>query len=105
RLGGGLQQGLGSRQKDLPRRGEHGTLGGAVEQARAELPLQAADLSAQRRLGNQQFGGGAAEVAVGGHDREVAHQAQVEVGERRRRLFFFLHAPTIARSSTQWMPA
>ena len=66
-----------------PGLGQPGALRGAVEQAGAELLLQAADLAAQRRLRDEQVGGGAAEVAVRGDDGEVPDQAQVEVGRRR----------------------
>src|SRR6185503_14405697 len=51
----------------------------AVEQARAQLLLQAADLPAQRRLRDAQLGRGAAEVLVVGHRIEVSDQPQVEV--------------------------
>jgi hypothetical protein len=41
------------------------------------------DLPAQRRLGDEQRGGGAAEVPVLGDDGEVPHQPQVEVSGRQ----------------------
>ena len=66
-------------QEDLPGLGEPGALRGAVQQAGAQLLLEAADLPAQRRLGEVQGGGGAAEVPVLGDDGEVPHQPQVEV--------------------------
>ena len=56
---------------------------GAVQQAGAELLFQAADLPAQRRLGDKQGGGGAAEVPVLGDDGEVPDQPQVEIRRRR----------------------
>ena len=58
-------------------------LRGPVQQAGAELLFEMADLPAQRRLGDEQGGGGTAEVPVLGDDREVPHQPQVEVGGRR----------------------
>ena len=73
-LGGRAQQRPGAGQEHLARLGEPGALRGAVEQAGAELLFEAADLSAQRRLGDAQVGGGAAEVPVLGDGDEVPHQ-------------------------------
>ena len=91
-LDGGPQQCLGRRQEDLPGLGELAALRGPVQQARAELLLQALDLPAQRRLGEVQRGGGAAEVPVFGDDGEVAHQPQVEIGRGR-----FCHTRSVSR--------
>ena len=78
-LGGRAEQRLRAGQEDLAGLGEPGALRGAVEQAGAELLLEAADLPAQRRLRDAQLGGGAAEVPVLGDGGEVAHQPQVQV--------------------------
>ena len=78
-LGGRAQQCLRARQEDLAGLGEPGALRGAVEQLRAELLLELADLPAQRRLRDAQLGGGAAEVPVLGDGGEVPHQPQVQV--------------------------
>ena len=72
-----------ARQEDLPGLGELRAVRGAVQQADAELLFQTADLPAQRRLGDEQGGGGTAEVPVVGDDGEVPHQPQVKVGGRR----------------------
>ena len=58
---------------------------GSFKRTRANIPgaqllLQAADLPAQRGLGDVQRFGGPAEVAVLGDGREVPDQAQIEVG-------------------------
>jgi hypothetical protein len=79
RLVGGVQQIVGPRQENPARVGEPAALRGAVEQPRAQLVLQPLDLPAQRRLREVQRGRGPAEVQLLGHDREVPHQAQVEV--------------------------
>ena len=78
-LGGGSQQRLGPRQEDLPGLGQPGALRSAVEQARAELLLEAANLTAQGRLGDVECLGGAAEMPVLGDGRELPHQPQIEV--------------------------
>ena len=82
-LGCRAQQRPGEREKHLPGLGQPAALRGAVEQPGPQLLLEAADLPAQRRLGEMQSGGGAAEVPVLGDDREVAHQPQIKVRLRR----------------------
>ncbi|MNN04923.1 hypothetical protein D3C81_1176640 [compost metagenome] len=49
---------------------------GALEQAHAQLLLQRLDLLAQRRLGNAQLQGGAAEVQLFGNGDEIAQVAE-----------------------------
>ena len=70
-------------RKTSPASVSRAALRGTVQQAGAELLFEMADLPAQRRLGEMQGGGGAAEVPVIGDDREVPHQPQVEVHSRR----------------------
>jgi hypothetical protein len=82
-LGRGAQHGRSEREEDFPGLGEPAALRAAVEQAGAQLLFEAADLPAQRRLGDVQGGGGAAEVPVPGDDGEGPHQAQVEVFRRK----------------------
>ena len=72
---GRAEQRPGPRQEHLARLGEPGALRGAVEQPGAELLLEAADLTAQRRLRDQQDGGGAAEVPLLGDNGESSECA------------------------------
>jgi hypothetical protein len=72
-----------------------GALGGAVEQADAQLLFEAVDLPAQGRLGGVEGGGGTAEVPVLGDDGEAVHQSQVEVHRRRWRVG---HTRSVARA-------
>ncbi len=83
-LGGGTQQGRRERQEHLSGLGEPGALRGAVEQPGPHLLFEAADLPAQRGLGEVQVRGGPAEVPVPGDDGERAHQPQIEVLRRAR---------------------
>ena len=54
----------------------------ALEQRRAELVLQPGDRAAERRLGDAQLLGGAAEVLQPGHGHELAQRVQIHHASR-----------------------
>ena len=68
------QQRLRARQEHVAGLGQPGALRRAVQQAHAQLLLQAPDLPAQRRLRDAQSGGCATEMSVLGHHDEVPDQ-------------------------------
>ena len=72
------QQLPGVAQERLARRGQLHPPSGAGQQLAAELVLELADLLAQRRLGDVQPGGRAAEVQLLGDGHEVAQLAQLD---------------------------
>jgi hypothetical protein len=73
------EQLAGADQEALALEGERDPAGGPAEQADAQLPLEAADVAAERLLGHVQAGGGAAEVELLGDRHEVAEQAQIQL--------------------------
>ncbi|GAA2845861.1 hypothetical protein GCM10020220_039060 [Nonomuraea rubra] len=95
RLVGGVQERLRSREERRAGRAQAAALGGALQQAYAERVLQPLDLAAQGGLGDVQRRRRPGEVQVLGDDREVPHQAQVEVQagtDRRGGQGFVIHA-------------
>jgi hypothetical protein len=73
------EQLAGPHQQSLALGGERDPAGGADEQPDAELPLQPADVAAERLLRHVQPGRGASEMQLFGDGHEVAQQAQVEL--------------------------
>ncbi|MNF86144.1 hypothetical protein D3C84_685720 [compost metagenome] len=67
----------------LPGGGQFDPVVAALEQRRAQLLLQQADLLAQRWLADVQPGGGATEVQLFGQRHEVTQQSQVHAGQPR----------------------
>lgn len=80
-----MEQYPGSGKKGLTGVGEAAALRRAVEKPDTELGFQSLDLAAQRRLRQVQLGGGPTEVAVLRHDREIAHEPQIDVHSLRVR--------------------
>ena len=70
---------LGRFDQGLARRGEPYRAGVAIEQARAQLPLQLFDRPAQRWLGDVQPLGGAAEMQLLGHRQEGPDLVDIHV--------------------------
>jgi hypothetical protein len=80
--GGRAQQRPGLGQEDLAGLGKPAAARGAIDEAGADLPFQAADLPGKRRLGGVQFLGGPAEVKVLRQGGKGPHDPQVEVHRR-----------------------
>ncbi|MCY1182798.1 hypothetical protein D9M73_233760 [compost metagenome] len=66
-------------EEQPPGRGQGDAAVGAVEQARADFLFQRLDLLAQRRLGNAQLSGGAAEMQLLGDGDEVTQVTQLHM--------------------------
>jgi hypothetical protein len=74
-----LQQYPGAGQQCRPGRGQDDRTAVAVEQQHPEITLQGLDLLGQRRTGDTQALGGAAEVQLVGDRDEVARLAELHL--------------------------
>jgi hypothetical protein len=66
-----FEQSGGLRQEHLAGRSELDSPGAALEQLDRQFPFELADLPAQRRLGNTQFGGSSREIEFTGDPNKV----------------------------------
>lgn len=84
----GAQHLAGVGQQPFPVGGQLHRAGGAQEQRGAQVPFEAAHVTAQGLLGDVQAGGGAGEVQFLGHGEEAAQQPGVHdvTGVHERRL-------------------
>lgn len=83
---GGAQHAQRLGEERLAGRGQRRAPGVALEEAGADLVLEAADLAAEGRLGEVERCRGPPEVEVLGHDGEAAHEPEVQVVRRGRML-------------------